>query len=61
MAQGLRPLCVGPVGALARDAKLLGDVSDWPAVFDDTLNEQTTAVQTSVSVGHEDLLGERMT
>ncbi|CUR62054.1 hypothetical protein NOCA160002 [metagenome] len=32
-------------------------------VVDDPLDEQTTTmqIQTSVSVGHEDLLGERMT
>jgi hypothetical protein len=51
------------VGALARDAELFGDMGDRTAVGDDPLHEQTTAmdVQTSVSVGHEDLLGEWMT
>ena len=46
------------VRALARDAEFLSDVSDRPAVIDHAGDEQTTAVQiqTSVSVGHEDLL-----
>ena len=43
---------------LARDPELLRDMSDRTAVVDDPLNEQTTTmqIQTSVSVGHEDLL-----
>jgi len=44
--------------ALARDAEFFGNVSDWPAIIDHPRDEQTTtvSVQTSVSVGHEDLL-----
>jgi hypothetical protein len=46
------------VCTLARDAELLGDVRDRAALLDHPGNEQTTAmeIQTSVSVGHEDLL-----
>ena len=46
------------VCALARDAELLGDVGNRPAVLDHAGDEQTAAmqIQTSVSVGHEDLL-----
>jgi hypothetical protein len=49
-----------PVGALARYAEFLRDVSDRAAVGDDAFDEQSTAVwgQASVSVDHEDLLGE---
>jgi hypothetical protein len=38
-------------------------MSDRAAVSDHPFNEQQTAmqIQTSVSVGHEDLLGQRMT
>jgi hypothetical protein len=52
-----------PVSALTGDAELLGDMGNGPTVADDPLDEQTTTmqIQTSVSVGHEDLLGERMT
>ena len=47
-----------PMGALSRDTEFLGDVRDRPSLFDHPLYEQTTTVhiQTSVSVGHEDLL-----
>jgi hypothetical protein len=46
------------VGALARDAEFLGDVGDRASVGDDPGHEQAPAVQvqSSVSVGHEDLL-----
>ena len=46
------------MGALTRDPELLGDVSDRPTIVDHARDEQTTTVQiqTSVSVGHEDLL-----
>jgi len=46
------------VRALARDTKLLRDVSDRSAVIDHAGDQQTTTVisKTSVSVGHEDLL-----
>ena len=46
------------VGALTGDAELLGDVRDRPTVLDHPRDEQTTTmqIQTSVSVGHEDLL-----
>jgi hypothetical protein len=52
-----------PVGALSRDPEFFGDVSDRSAIGDDSGDEQTTTmkIQTSVSVGHEDLLGEWMT
>ncbi len=48
------------MSALARDTKFLGDVSDGSAVLDHARDKQTTTmqIQTSVSVGHEDLLGE---
>ena len=44
--------------ALAGDSELLGDVGDRTAVIDHAGDEQTAAmqIQTSVSVGHEDLL-----
>ena len=44
--------------ALPRDPELFGDMSHRTAITDYPLNEKTTAVQiqTSVSVGHEDLL-----
>jgi hypothetical protein len=43
---------------LPGDPQLLGDVSDRAAIAKDTFDEQTTpvGVQTSISVGHEDLL-----
>jgi hypothetical protein len=43
---------------LARDPELLRNVSDRTTVLDDPLNKQTTTmqIQTSVSVGREDLL-----
>ena len=46
------------VRAFARDAELLGDVGDRPAVLEHPGDEQTTAmqIQTRVGVGHEDLL-----
>ncbi len=52
-----------PVSTLPGDTELLGDVSDGSAMADYPINKQTTTVQiqTSVSVGHEDLLGQRMT
>ena len=57
-------LAVGPkaahptVRALTGDAEFLGDMSHRPALVDDSRDKQTTAIQaqTSVSVGHEDLL-----
>lgn len=51
------------MSALTRDAELLGDVGGWSAILDHSGDEQTTTVQVqaSVSVGHEGLLGERMT
>ena len=47
--------------ALARDAELLGHVSDRTAIIDHPRDEQTPTMnsQTSINVGHEDLLGER--
>lgn len=47
------------MGALARDSKLFGYVSDRSASADDSIDQKTTAMdrQTSVSVGHEGLLG----
>ena len=44
--------------ALTRDAKFLGDMSHRTTLPNHARDEQTTAVnvQTSVSVGHEDLL-----
>jgi hypothetical protein len=47
------------VCALPGDSQLLGDVSDRSALVKHPLNQQTTTVrvQTSISVGHEDLLG----
>jgi hypothetical protein len=47
------------VCALPGDPQLLGDVGDRSAVIEDPLYEQPTTieVQTSISVGHEDLLG----
>lgn len=46
------------VRALPRNSELFGDVSDRSAVVDHAGDKQTTAVQiqTSISVGHEDLL-----
>ena len=46
------------MGTLPRNAELLGDMGDRPTLADDPSDQQTTAmqVQTSVSVGHEDLL-----
>ena len=46
------------VGALARDAQFLSDVSNRPVVLNHSRDEQTTTVQiqAGVSVGHEDLL-----
>ena len=46
------------MGTLARDSEFFGDMGDRPAMGDDPLDQQTTTmqVQTSVSVGHEDLL-----
>jgi hypothetical protein len=43
---------------LTRDTEFLGDVGHRATVLDHARDEQTTAVeiQTSVSVGHEDLL-----
>jgi hypothetical protein len=43
---------------LPGDAEFLGDMSHRSALVDDSGDKQTTAVQvqTSVSVGHEDLL-----
>ena len=51
------------MSTLARDPEFFGDVSHRTTMDHDPLNEQTTAIQiqTSVSVGHEDLLGQRMT
>ncbi len=51
------------MSTLARDPELLRDVSHRTTVVEDPLHEQTTAmqIQTSVNVGHEDLLGQRMT
>jgi len=48
---------------LPGDAELFGHVSDRPTVVDDPLDEETTTmqIQSSVSVGHEDLLGLWMT
>jgi hypothetical protein len=47
-----------PMGALPRDTQFLGDVRDGPPLVDNPLHEQTTTthIQTSISVGHEDLL-----
>ena len=52
-----------PMGTLPRDTELLGDMGDRTAVPKHPLNEQTTTmqVQPGVSVGHEDLLGQRKT
>jgi hypothetical protein len=49
-----------PVSALARHTELFGDMGDRATVGDDAFDEQATTVrgQASVSVGHEDLLGE---
>lgn len=47
--------------ALPGNTELLGDMSDRTTVLDHPLNKQATAVhiQTSISVGHEDLLVSR--
>jgi len=47
--------------ALTRDTELLGDMSDRTTTIDHPRDEQTTTMnsQTSINVGHEDLLGER--
>ncbi len=52
-----------PVRALTGDTDLLSNVSNRSAVADYPINKQTTTmqIQTSVSVGHEDLLGQWMT
>ena len=46
------------MSALARDPELLGHVSDRATILDHPLNQQqpTMNVETSISVGHEDLL-----
>jgi len=51
------------VRALTGDTELLSNVSNRSAVADYPINKQTTTmqIQTSVSVGHEDLLGQWMT
>lgn len=51
------------VGALTRDAELLGHMSDRATITHDPLDQQTTTmnIQTGVSVGHEDLLGQWLT
>jgi hypothetical protein len=47
-----------PVGTLARDPEFFRYVGDRSSVVEHALNQHTPAmeVQTSVSVGHEDLL-----
>jgi len=47
-----------PVRALTRHTQLLDDMRDRSAMGNDPLDQQTTTMngQTSVSVGHEDLL-----
>lgn len=49
-----------PVRALPRHLELLRDVGDRATVIDHPRDEQTTTMnsQTSINVGHEDLLGE---
>jgi hypothetical protein len=46
------------MSTLPGDPQLLGDVSDRTAIVDHPSHQQTTTmqIQTSISVGHEDLL-----